>query len=235
MNMQGTISKDRVQQYGEVFTPDSIVNDMLDLADAEIKKLDSVEDIKAYIDTTYLEPSCGNGNFLIRILDRKLEAVQMLDESEQEIWLLHALTSIYGVDIQFDNIQNSKDRMLELIETSTLNVLDLDYRETAKWHFKPITLSKQLLKIVRSILDTNIQHGNCLKGNKCDRLGETQDSMIFIEYIWDGNKVRCVGHKLEDIINNDDTNRLDEIGFIDYTMLGETNLNYTDILDGYDF
>lgn len=233
--MQGTISKDRVRQYGEVFTPDSIVNDMLDLVDAEIKKLDSVENIKAYIDKTYLEPSCGNGNFLIRILDRKLEAVQMLDEPEQEIWLLHALTSIYGVDIQFDNIQNSKDRMLELIETGTLNVLDLDYRETAKWHFKPIKLSKQLSKIVRSILDTNIQHGNCLTGNKCDGLGETQDYMIFIEYIWDEDKVRCVGHKLEDIINNDDTNRLDEIGFINYTMLGETNLSYTDILEGYDF
>ena len=67
----GIKSKDRVKDFGEVFTPDKIVNDMLNLVDEQIKDLD-------YITTTFLEPACGDGQFLIRILCRKLLKVAEL-------------------------------------------------------------------------------------------------------------------------------------------------------------
>ena len=56
-------SKQRVRDYGEVYTPEQIVRDMLDLLPHDTQAIDS----------TYLEPACGNGAFLIEILRRKLE------------------------------------------------------------------------------------------------------------------------------------------------------------------
>jgi len=61
-------SKKRVRDYGEVFTPDFIVNDMLDLIKNETERIES----------RFLEPACGDGNFLAPILERKLEVVNMI-------------------------------------------------------------------------------------------------------------------------------------------------------------
>jgi hypothetical protein len=196
--MDGIKSKERVQEHGEVFTPDSIVNDMIDLTDKELKgtvantdEIRSVEsltqdELKKYIDTTYLEPACGNGNFLIRILDRKLQAVQLLPETEQEVWFIHALSSIYGIDIQGDNVQESKNRMLELIKNGSVKVLELKDTEVAPWHFKPITLSDELEKIVKLILDLNIQQGNFLTAENA-----TGQNLIVTEYLWNEQNVKC--------------------------------------------
>lgn len=218
-------SKERVQQHGEVFTPDSIVNDMLDLVDAELK----TDDIKKYIDSTYLEPSCGTGNFLIRILDRKLEAVQLLPEDEQEEWLLHAVSSIYGVDIQKDNVLESRERMLELIENGSVDVLDLPDRETQPWHFKGIKLNPAVHKVVEDILEHNILHGDCLTGHTYDGAVDTNTNLVFIQYTWKDGKVNCSGHSLDDIKNNTPNDLLENYGrYVPYLQLSSLNLDYSD-------
>ena len=111
MARKGTISKDRVKKNGEVFTPDEIVNDMLDLLDNSmadklgVNDSNSIDDF-TYIDDVRLEPTCGDGAILVRILDRKLGRVQKIKNAGGD-WkevLLRSVASIYGVDITADNV-----------------------------------------------------------------------------------------------------------------------------------
>lgn len=92
-------SKERVKKFAEVFTPDFIVKDMCDLIP---------EEIWGNIESTFLEPSCGNGNFLVEILRRKLE----LCKNEKDG--LKALASIVGIDIQADNCEESRKRLMTM-------------------------------------------------------------------------------------------------------------------------
>lgn len=93
-------SKKRVKEFGEVFTPEDIVKDMCNIIPSEIWE---------NIEHTFLEPACGNGNFLVEILRRKLEKCN----SEEEC--LISLKSIYGIDILSDNVEESKCRMLDIV------------------------------------------------------------------------------------------------------------------------
>ena len=98
--MQSQIkSKERVKKFAEVFTNPREVNAMLDLVKDETQKIES----------TFLEPSCGTGNFLVEILRRKLEVAN----NDQE--RIVALSSIYGADIQLDNVKTSRLRMLQMM------------------------------------------------------------------------------------------------------------------------
>ena len=85
-------SKARVKDRGEVFTAEREDNAMLDLFPASVFK---------DADATFLEPACGNGNFVIKILERKL---QYLDESAPGLDALRRWSSIYGIDIAADNV-----------------------------------------------------------------------------------------------------------------------------------
>ena len=91
-------SKKRVKDFAEVFTPSWLVKDMCDLTP------DSVWD---NIDSTFLEPACGNGNFLVEIYRRKLAVCK--DERDG----LKALASIVGIDIQADNCEESRKRLMK--------------------------------------------------------------------------------------------------------------------------
>ena len=71
--------------------------------------LDLVKEETQKIETTFLEPACGTGNFLVEILRRKLEVAN----NDQE--RIVALSSIYGVDIQLDNVKTSRLRMLQMM------------------------------------------------------------------------------------------------------------------------
>ena len=68
-----TKSKSRVRDHGEVFTPDFIVDDMLDLVKNETENIES----------RFLEPACGDGNFLIKVLERKLDVVKRVYKKSQ--------------------------------------------------------------------------------------------------------------------------------------------------------
>ena len=91
-----TKSRSRVKKYGEVYTPDHIVRQMCDMLPA---------DAWDRIDRTFLEPSCGNGNFLVEIFRRKLELCQTPQDG------LRALESITGIDILPDNCEESRERL----------------------------------------------------------------------------------------------------------------------------
>ena len=100
-------SKERVRNLAEVFTADREVNAMLDL----------IGDSSYSIDFRYLEPSCGNGNFLVAILERKMLTVSRKFKKLQdfEFYSLMALGSIYGVDIASDNVKEARQRMKNVI------------------------------------------------------------------------------------------------------------------------
>ena len=91
-------SKKRVADFGEVYTNEREVNAMVDLVKEEAEKITS----------TFLEPACGNGNFLMEILRRKLTSVARIygyDMTEYRLHMIEAVASIYGVDIQPDNVR----------------------------------------------------------------------------------------------------------------------------------
>ncbi len=92
-------SKQRVSDFGEVFTPTHIVKDMCDLVPAEMW---------VSIDITFLEPACGTGNFLVEILERKFKLCQSWEDG------LRALKSVYGIDIQMDNVIEARQRLFDM-------------------------------------------------------------------------------------------------------------------------
>lgn len=87
-------SKERVKKFAEVFTPPEVVSDMLDM----------LGEVPA--DATYMEPACGNGNFLVQILERKLK---------RSVEPHKALQQCYGVDIQEDNIMECRERLKKIV------------------------------------------------------------------------------------------------------------------------
>jgi len=101
-------SKQRVADHGEVFTPPWMVEAMLNLVKDETERIDS----------RFLEPACGSGNFLVRILQRKLAAVELKfgkSDFERRHYALLALMSIYGVELLADNIAECRANMLEIL------------------------------------------------------------------------------------------------------------------------
>lgn len=226
----GIKSKDRVKQHGEVFTPDSIVNDMLDLVDKSV--LDTIdmsteEGIWEYINKTYLEPSCGNGNFLVRILDRKLAAVQKLPREQWEFGLVVALSKIYAIDIQDDNVIESRARLLSLIETGVTELLELPDKELKPFNFEKYELSDKLRDNLKVILNNNIIVGNALNGKKYIGGESTENDIILIDYVWDINTktATCSGQTIEDIKNRFNENRIKNNQVANY--LGLTSLDFT--------
>jgi type I restriction-modification system DNA methylase subunit len=121
-----TRSKARVKELGEVFTPAALVSEMLDKLPADCWLPDK----------TFLEPSCGNGNFLVQILQRKIAAGHPP---------LQALSTIYGVDIMKDNVVESRKRMLQIAIDGGLDWEGPDLRKAVK------------------ILKRNIRQGNTLE------------------------------------------------------------------------
>ena len=100
-------SKKRVADHGEVFTPEWLVDAMLDLVKDETERLDS----------RFLEPACGSGNFLMRILKRKLATVDLkyrASEFERNHYAVLSLMSIYGIELLEDNISECKSNLLKV-------------------------------------------------------------------------------------------------------------------------
>lgn len=89
-------NKERAAKFGEVFTPEWVVKDMCDLFPDEIWN---------NIESTFLEPSCGTGNFLVEIYARKLSRCATVTDA------VKALASITGVDILPDNCEESRERL----------------------------------------------------------------------------------------------------------------------------
>ena len=104
-------SKQRVADHGEVFTPAWMVEAMLDLVKDETERIDS----------KFLEPACGSGNFLVPVLRRKLAAVELKygqSDFERRHFALHALMRIYGIELLEDNVAECRASLLEIFAGS---------------------------------------------------------------------------------------------------------------------
>lgn len=152
-------SKERVAQYGEVLTPPEIVNAMLDLVKQETERIDS----------RFLEPACGTGNFLTEILKRKLKIVEdryKKNQLEYERYAVLAVSSIYGIDIQEDNVQECRYNLFSIVDASYTNL----YKDKAKDAFR---------ETVNYILLQNIVHGDALT---LKTVGSNPQHIIFSEW-----------------------------------------------------
>ena len=99
-------SKKRVADHGEVFTPQWLVEAMLNLVKGETERIDS----------RFLEPACGSGNFLVPVLQRKLAAVEAKygkSDFERQHYALLALMCVYGIELLIDNIAECRANLLE--------------------------------------------------------------------------------------------------------------------------
>ena len=131
-------SKQRVADHGEVFTPPWMVEAMLDLVKGETERIDS----------RFLEPACGSGNFLIQILKRKLAAVELKfgkSDFEKRHYALLALMCIYGIELLVDNIAECRANMLEIL-AEYLNLQESD----------------ELYRAASYVLSQNLVHGDAL-------------------------------------------------------------------------
>ena len=131
-------SKQRVADHGEVFTPSWMVEDMLDLVKGESERIDS----------RFLEPACGSGNFLKVVLLRTLATVQARygkSEFERNHYALFALMCIYGIELLADNIRECRESLLSIF-TAQLKI-------DAESHW---------CKAALVVLDANIIHGDAL-------------------------------------------------------------------------
>ncbi|MEK7274024.1 MAG: DNA methyltransferase [Candidatus Desantisbacteria bacterium] len=154
------ISKRRVADYGEVLTGKREVNDMLDLVKQETERIES----------RFLEPACGNGNFLTVILERKLAVVEKRYSKSQldfERYTILAVSSIYGIDIIEDNVQQCRHRLY--------GVFDCEYYSRL---YKNRTKNK-CREAVRFILERNIIWGNALTMKTID---SKQGYIVFSEW-----------------------------------------------------
>ncbi|MDX0299377.1 N-6 DNA methylase [Sinorhizobium meliloti] len=131
-------SKKRVADHGEVFTPAWLVEKMLDLVKGETERIDS----------RFLEPACGSGNFLLPVLQRKLAAVELKfgkSDFEKRHYALLTLMCAYGIELLADNIAECRANMLEVFA----DYLNLDKED-------------ELYRAASFVLSLNLIHGDAM-------------------------------------------------------------------------
>lgn len=169
-------SKQRVQEHGEVFTNEREVNAMLDMVKQETERIES----------RFLEPACGDGNFLAEVLRRKLSVVAGLyrkSPSEYMRYAFVAVASIYGVDILEDNAHECRERLYGIVE------------KESKAAIKG-AVDQLFLEAVRYVLEKNILCGDALT------LKDAYDeSITFAEWsIVTGDKVKRRDYLLSELL-----------------------------------
>lgn len=131
-------SKQRVADHGEVFTPAWLVEEMLDLVKGESERIDS----------RFLEPACGSGNFLVPVLQRKLATVQLKygkNDFEKKHHALFALMCVYGIELLPDNTAECRENLLEVFNS-----------------FLQISRDDVWARAAAAVLRVNVVQGNAL-------------------------------------------------------------------------
>jgi hypothetical protein len=171
-------SKERVTDHGEVFTSHREVNAMLDLIKQETENIDS----------RFLEPACGTGNFLVEILRRKLTIVERRyakNQIEYERYAIAALCSIYGVEKMVDNAKECRLRILAVFTHFYIN------------NFKKA--KTEFLKVAEFILSRNILCGDALSLKDSDN-----QPIVFSEWAFVmGSKIKRRDFVFEELIPQD--------------------------------
>lgn len=170
-------SRERVSAFGEVFTAEREVNAMLDLVKPETERVDS----------RFLEPACGTGNFLAEILRRKLVAAKRQSvpprtgkphPAEFERLSVTAVSSLYGVDLMADNVEACRERLYA--------IWDGQYEAICKGE-----ASAECRGAVRFILRRNIVCGNALTLMRVDEnQQDTAEPIVFSEWSFPFNDTR---------------------------------------------
>lgn len=153
------VSKKRVTDHGEVLTGKREVNAMLDLVKQETERIES----------RFLEPACGNGNFLAEVLERKLGVVEHRYKKNQldyERNAVLAISSIYGIDILEDNVLECRKRMFEIFDLKYSGI----FKNTAR---------DECRRAVKYILKCNIIHGDALS---LKTVGKNPRPIVFSEW-----------------------------------------------------
>lgn len=132
-------SQQRVADHGEVFTPAWMVEGMLDLVKDETERIDS----------RFLEPACGSGNFLVQILKRKILAVELKygrSDFEKRHFALLGLMCVYGIELLPDNIKECRAYLIDIFA----GYLNLDETD-------------ELYRAAFYVLSQNLVHGDAMK------------------------------------------------------------------------
>ena len=175
-------SRARVRERGEVFTAEREVKAMCDLVKAETERIDS----------RFLEPACGDGNFLAEILSRKLAVVRRKyakSAADYEKNAVLAASSIYGVDIMSDNVLACRERMFGIWDNEYTAVCRREADENAR-------------KAVRFIFSRNIVCGNALTLKCVDENGNDTDTpIVFSEWTFvTGNKMQRSDYTFDELL-----------------------------------
>jgi hypothetical protein len=168
------VSKKRVSDHGEVYTARREVTAMLDLVKQETENIES----------RFLEPACGTGNFLAEVLERKLRVVETRyrkSQIEYERYSVIAVSSIYGIDILEDNVIECRKRLFD--------IFDQHYRNLFK---------DECLNSVKYILERNIIWGDALD---LKTVGKNPQSIVFSEWSpVNGSMIKRRDFKFEHLI-----------------------------------
>lgn len=151
-------SKQRVADHGEVFTNEREVNAMLDLVKHETERIDS----------RFLEPACGNGNFLAEVLRRKLNVVDQRYSKSQIEWERYAViavSSFYGIDILKDNAQECRERLFKIFDERYTTLFKDECKDECR-------------RSIKFLFGRNILWGDALDFTN----PETKQSIIFSEW-----------------------------------------------------
>jgi hypothetical protein len=154
-----TKSKQRIAGYGEVYTAPREVNAMLDLVKQETERIES----------RFLEPACGNGNFLIEVLTRKLAKIAARygkSRLEYERYAVSAIASLYGIDILEDNVLECRSRLYNYFTAQYIDCFGLFQND-------------DLPATVKYILNRNILWGDALS---LQTVGDTPQPIVFSEW-----------------------------------------------------
>lgn len=171
-------SKERVADHGEVYTSDREVNNMLDLVKQETERLDS----------RFLEPACGHGNFLVEVLRRKMNVLVSRHGGNRYEFEKHSvvvISSIYGIDILADNVEETRNRLY--------NYFKGIYSET----FKGLENDK-LLPAIRYLLNKNMIHGDALSLKKTG----SEEPIVFCEWNLTDNNIKRKDFTFEELLKN---------------------------------
>ena len=159
------VSRQRVIDHGEVYTAKREVNAMLDLVKEETERIDS----------RFLEPACGTGNFLVEILNRKMTAVKRQhakNRFEYDLASAQAVSSMYGVELLPDNVEACRERLL------------LQYKDIYRNH-QSVNVPTKLERCIKYLLQKNILCGDALTMLQSD--GEP---ITFCEWTFIGTRGR---------------------------------------------
>jgi hypothetical protein len=192
-------SKQRVADHGEVLTGEREVNAMLELVRQETERIES----------RFLEPACGTGNFLAEILRRKFDVVDSRYRASQLEWErtgVLAVSSLYGIDILEDNVEACRARLLEM------------FRERCAGGFKR-KVREDRLAAVRFVLSRNIVWGDALT---LKTVGPCPEPIVFSEWSPVGGSLfKRRDFVYHELVNGAPAARSERFGTVQPSLFGE--------------